>query len=281
MLLQCDGTSLLIPISRSFLSEECSGSNGPYFRVCEPKGGVGKTTSSVALAAAFAEQDKRVLLVGLDPQAGLTTSLGFDPAIFETTVYHVFTDGLDLKSVACSTKIPVACSTKIPNVTLIPANLDLAGTEAELIGEVAWERTLKDALAPCADEYDLVVLDCPPSLGILTTNALVAADSLIVPLQCEYLALKQLQTIVNKVRRKANPRLRVRILRTLYDSRTVHGREIFEEIARVAPNEVLQTYIKRTVRFADAAAVGESILIYAHRSDAAEAYRELAKELSI
>jgi chromosome partitioning protein len=125
---------------------------------------------------------------------------------------------------------------------------------------------------------------CPPSLGVLTTNALVAAGTVIVPLQCEFLALralKQLQAIITKLRRRANPELQVRILRTLYDSRTVHGREVFEEIARVAPDEVLKTYIKRTVRFADAAAAGESILTYDKDSEAAAAYRDLATELNI
>jgi chromosome partitioning protein len=246
------------------------------FAFTNQKGGVGKTTSSAALAAASAELGKRVLLVDIDPQAGLTTSLGFDPSVFDKTVYHAFTDGVDLGA--------LTCQTSMVNVDLIPANLDLAGAEADLIGEVAWERTLKEALVPLTDRYDLMVLDCPPSLGVLTTNALVAADCAIVPLQCEYLALralKQLQTIVNKVRRKANPNLQVRILRTLYSSNTVHGREVFDEIARVAPEEVLQTYIKRAVCLADAAAAGETILSYATSSDAARAYRALAKELEV
>ncbi len=171
----------------------------------------------------------------------------------------------------------------MPQVALVPANLDLAGAEAELLGEIGWDRTLAEALATVAVTYDRILLDCPPTLGVLTTNALVAADVVLVPLQCEYLALralKQLQKILAKVRRRANPHLQICILRTMYDSRTTHAREVFDEIAQAGGKQVLRTFIRRTVKFADAAASGASILQHATDSEAAHAYRELAQELN-
>lgn len=244
------------------------------YAIANQKGGVGKTTTAVALGAAFAERGERVLLVDLDPQAGLTISHGFDPDRLEQTVYQVFLEEVSLPT--------VTLATRVSRVDLVPANLDLAGAEAELIGEIGWDRTLAEALAAVPTPYERILLDCPPTLGILTTNALVAADVVLVPLQCEYLALralKQLQKILGKVRRKANPHLRVRILRTMYDSRTTHAREVFDEIAQAGGEQVLQTFIRRTVKFADAAASGESILHHATDSEAAHAYRELAQEL--
>ncbi len=245
------------------------------FAIANQKGGVGKTTTTAALGAAFAEQGQRVLVVDLDPQAGLTVSLGFDPDKLDKTIYHVLLEEEDVTRAV----VP----TKVPQMDLVPANLDLAGVEAELIGEIGWDRTLKDALDKIQDSYARILLDCPPSLGVLTTNALVAAEIVIVPLQCEYLALralKQLQKIIAKVNRKANPHLHTRILRTMYDGRTIHDREIFEEIARVGGEQVFQTFIKRTIKIADAAVEGEPIIRYATDSDAAQAYRKLAQEIA-
>jgi chromosome partitioning protein len=246
------------------------------YAVANQKGGVGKTTTCICLGAALAEAGKRVLLIDLDPQAGLTTGLGFDPEAFETTIYAAL---LDPESVKLA---QVTMETKVPNLWLVPANLDLAGVEAELIGEIGWDRNLKELLSGARGSYDFVLIDCPPSLGVLTTNALIAAESVIVPVQTEYLAmrgLKQLGNIISKVKRKGNPQIQVKILRTMHDVRTIHAREVAEELERVFSEQIYQAVIRRTVKFADAALAGESILAYADSSSGAMAYRDLAKEI--
>lgn len=246
------------------------------YAIANQKGGVGKTTTSICLGAALAEIGKRVLLLDLDPQAGLTTALGFDPDEFETTIYAAL---IDPEEVSLHS---VTVETKVPNLWLVPSNLDLAGAEAELIGEIGWDRNLKELIASVLNDYDFILVDCPPSLGVLTTNALMAADEVIVPVQTEYLALrglKQLGKIISKVRRKGNPGLKVMILRTMHDVRTLHAREVGEEIERVFSGQIYQTIIRRTVKFADASLAGEPILSYAKNSPGAMAYRDLAKEI--
>lgn len=245
------------------------------YAITNQKGGVGKTTTSTCLGTALTELGKKVLTVDLDPQAGLTTSFGFDPDSFEETVYNALIDD----------EFPVSkivTETKVENLLLLPANLDLAGAEGELIGEIGWDRTLKDALSPIAEDFDFILIDCPPSLGVLTTNALMAAERVIIPVQSEYLALrglKQLHRIISKVKKKGNQKLKVKILRTMHDARTSHTREVVEELERVFGDQIYQSIIKRTIKFADSALAGEPLLIYAKKSDAAEAYRQLAKEV--
>jgi len=246
------------------------------FCVANQKGGVGKSTTCGCLASALSEHDLKILIVDLDPQAGLTTSLGFDPDKFEKTIYDVLSkpDEVSLNAVTIETEISV--------VYFIPSNLDLAGAEAELIGEIGWDRTLRDALGEVASKYDYIILDCPPSLGVLTTNALMASKTVIVPLQCEYLpmrGLKQLYKIIDKVKRRGNPKLDSRILRTMHDRRTLHSTEVLEEIAKVFPHQVFQSVINRTIKFADSTVAGKPILLFAGNSEGAEAYRNLVKEI--
>jgi chromosome partitioning protein len=242
--------------------------------VANQKGGVGKTTTVLNLGVALHEEGKQVLLVDLDPQAALSTSLGVAVSETQKTIYQVLLSQiLAIKSIQPTSSGP----------DLIPANIDLAAAEVELVAEMGRERILADALRPVRDRYDFILVDCPPSLGLLTINALVAADEVLIPLQCEYLAMRGLGLLlrtVDRVKSKLNPSLEVAgILVTMYNGRTLHAQEVLEEVRKAFGQRVLPVIIKSSVRFKEAPAAGLSILDYATSHEGARAYRALAKEL--
>jgi chromosome partitioning protein len=254
-------------------------SHGParVIAVCNQKGGVGKTTSTVNLGAALAEYGRRVLLVDLDPQGALTVGVGVDPfSLGDNTVYRLLKD----LSVPAT---EVLLKTDTAGLDLLPANIDLSVAEVELVSEIARERRLLDTLTPLLPDYDVVLIDCQPSLGLLTINALAASHGVLIPLECEYYALRGVSLLmdsIQKVRRAINPGLEIEgFLATMYDGRTLHSREVLQMLVQTFPDDVLHTVISRTIRFPESSVGGRPITSYAPSSSGAEAYRQLAREI--
>jgi chromosome partitioning protein len=236
------------------------------------KGGVAKTTSTLNLGVALKEMGKRVLAVDMDPQGNLTMSQGLNPDEIQPSMYNVLVQGLDIEDVIRNAEIEIAV-----------ANIDLAGAELALASVIGRERALSRALMGVRDKYDFILIDTPPSLGLLTINALTAADAVIVPVQCEYLSLRglaQLERTLELVRENLNPNVRISgILPTLFDARTLHGSEAVELLRSNFGDLVFDTVVRKTIKFAEAPVQGSSVLKYAPHSDAAESYRSLAREV--
>ncbi|MPZ60464.1 MAG: AAA family ATPase [Propionibacteriales bacterium] len=255
-------------------------SHGParIIAMCNQKGGVGKTTTTINLGAALAEYGRRVLLVDFDPQGSLSVGLGFNPHEWEQSIYDLLlSDDGDVSD--------VVQHTEMEGLDLLPSNIDLSAAEVQLVGEVAREQTLARVLTPVMKHYDVVLIDCQPSLGLLTINALTAAHGVIVPLECEYFALRGvalLKHTIDKVTQRLNPSLRIDgVLGTMFDGRTLHSREVMERLVDAWGESVFHTVIRRTVKFSDSTVAGEPITTYAADSSAAEAYRQLAREVLV
>jgi chromosome partitioning protein len=244
--------------------------------MCNQKGGVGKTTTTINLAASLGEYGRRVLLVDFDPQGAASVGVGINPYALELSVYNLLMDrGVGIRD--------VILSTDIPGLDVVPANIDLSAAEVQLVGEVARESVLARELRPVMDEYDVILIDCQPSLGLLVVNALTAAHGVLIPLGCEFFALRGVALLVEtieKVRDRLNPGLEIDgILPTMYDARTRHSREVVGRVHEAFGDTLLHTVIGRTVKFPDATVAAAPITEFAPNHPGAEAYRQLAREL--
>ncbi|MEZ5154712.1 MAG: AAA family ATPase [Solirubrobacterales bacterium] len=242
------------------------------FAFANQKGGVAKTTTTLNLAVALSESGHRVLCVDLDPQGNLTMSQGVDPDTVEKSLYHVLVDRMPIKEIIQHREVDIAV-----------ASIDLAGAEIAMSTQIGRERSLQKALAQVADEYDYVCIDTPPSLGLLTINALTAADKVIVPVQCEYLSMRglvQLQNTLEMIRENLNPDVQIEgILPTMLDTRTIHAKEAVEILEENFGDLVFKSRIKKAIKFAEAPVKGSSVLKYDPQSNAAQCYRDLAEEV--
>jgi chromosome partitioning protein len=244
--------------------------------MCNQKGGVGKTTTTVNLGAALAEYGRRVLIIDFDPQGAASVALGIPARDSDKTIYDAL--------MGRATKVrDIIMPTKLDLLDVAPANIDLSAAEVQLVGEVARESALARVLREVVEDYDVVLIDCQPSLGLLTVNALTAAHGVVIPLETEYFALRGVALLVEtiaKVADRLNPKLTIDgILATMYDARTLHSREVLERVNEAFGAQVFDTIINRTVKFPDASVAAEPILTFAPSHPGAEAYRRLAREL--
>ena len=253
-------------------------SHGParIIALCNQKGGVGKTTTTINLGAALAECGRKVLLVDFDPQGALSVGLGVPIQELNVTIYNLLVErGHNVHD--------VIQHTNTENLDILPANIDRSAAEVQLVGEVAREMVLSRVLRPLVDDYDVILIDCQPSLGLLTVNALTASHGVIIPLECEFFAMRGVALLVetiDKICDRLNPRLQVDgILATMYDSRTLHSKEVVRSVVDHFGDRVFHTVISRTVKFPDSSLAAEPITTYASTHSAAEAYRQLAREL--
>ncbi|WP_203566681.1 ParA family protein [Aestuariimicrobium ganziense] len=244
--------------------------------MCNQKGGVGKTTTTINLGAALVETGRRVLLVDFDPQGSLSVGLGVNPHTLETSIYNLL--------MSRNTQIDdVISPTSVDGLDILPSNIDLSAAEVQLVSEVAREQILGRVLDRVRDRYDVILIDCAPSLGLLTVNALTASDKVIIPLECEFFALRGVALLtdtISKVQDRLNPDLELLgILGTMFDSRTLHSREVLERVVQAFGDVVFHTVIRRTIKFPETTVAGEPITTYAPSSPGAHAFRDLAKEV--
>ena len=244
--------------------------------MCNQKGGVGKTTTTINLGAALAELGRHVLLVDFDPQGSLSIGLGVNPHTLPVSIYNLLMgQGTSIDD--------VIRETNVHDLHILPSNIDLSAAEIQLVSEVAREQTLLRLLEAVRSRYDVILIDCAPSLGLLTINALTAADWVLMPLECEFFALRGIALLTDtiaKVQDRLNPRLEILgILGTMYDPRTLHSREVLERVVQAFGDQVFHTVIRRTVKFPETTVAGEPITTYAPTSPGAEAYRSLAREV--
>lgn len=255
--------------------QKAGASLGKIIAIANQKGGVGKTTTSVNLSACLAHLGKKVLLIDTDPQGNATSGVGVNKGDVQQCIYDILIDDVDING--------VILPTKVENLEVIPATISLAGAEIELVSTISREVRMKHAIQKIKEDYDYVIIDCPPSLGLLTINALTASDSILIPVQCEYYALEglsQLLSTIRLVQKHLNEDLMIDgVLLTMFDARTNLGIQVIEEVKKYFQDKVYKTVIPRNVRLSEAPSHGEPIIIYDSKSRGAEMYVELAKEV--